>query len=235
MNRRAFVLAVLLSFTAAVSLLALAACDGDDCNCPDGDSDAAGCDENELDGDGADGDGEPSDGDAEKMPRPGEVIFTEIMYDADALDDDVGEWLEVLNVGERDLDLRNCIFSDDNPSHKAVIDQSLPVAPGGRLVFGIRRPIEIPGDVELDWMWEGFNLGNNGDMTILTCADKLVDEVVFDVATMPYDAVKGASLSLCPGFESATDNDSLAHWRFSVSQMTIGDFGTPGAANDPCP
>ena len=46
-------------------------------------------------------------------PGAGEVVITEFLADAGALDDANGEWVELTNVTDTDLDLSGCSLSDD--------------------------------------------------------------------------------------------------------------------------
>jgi len=165
-------------------------------------------------------------------PAEGEIIFTEIMYDPTAVDDNYGEWVELLNLTDKGLNLKGCIFSDNN--HDSKIEDSLSIESNGYLIFGIDRSTAHPSIVEPDWTWGTFNLDNKEDAVILVCGDTIIDQVVYLEDDMSYEPVKGASLSLCPGFEDAEQNDDLANWHFSTTEMSDGDKGTPQEPNDPC-
>lgn len=179
-------------------------------------------------------DSSENDDDAQNANHPasGELIFTEIMYDATAVDESYGEWVEILNLTNKEFNLRGCIFADN--AHESTIDVDITIEPNGYLIFGIGQTLENhPGDVELDWVWGTFNLGNAGDSVILKCGD-VIDRVDYSEDEMSYEPVKGASLSLCPGFEDAEQNDDINNWHFSTTEMSDGDFGTPRAPNDAC-
>ncbi len=164
-------------------------------------------------------------------PAIGDVIFTEVMYDALALDDANGEWVELLNLTDKRLDLKGCFFADNR--HQTEIDEDISIEPNGYLIFGIDGSRDH-GNVTPDWTWGTYNLGNGGDSVILICDGEVIDEFTYAEDQMGYEPVKGASLALCPGFEDASANDDLDNWRFSTTEMPDGDRGTPREQNDPC-
>ncbi len=206
--------------------------DGD--NNTDGDNEPDG--DNSVDGDtNTDGDGELPPAYDENRPLFGELIFTELMYDSLAVSDDDGEWVELLNIGQRTVTLTGCTFEDSKSDHRTLITGSLDVAAGDYLIFGIVRSIELTDDVDPDWEWGTYNLSNSSDGVVLMCNDQLVDQVFYDEETMAVTPVKGASLSLCAGKEDPNDNDDMANWFYSTTAMTNGDFGTPRAVNESCP
>jgi len=166
-------------------------------------------------------------------PAEGQVIFTEIMYNPKAVDDSIGEWVELFNLTDKELGLKGCTFSDSK--HDSVIEPDIVIKPNGYLLFGIGDASLHPAESKPDWTWGTFNLGNSHDTAKLTCNDVVIDEVDYDENNMTnYEVVSGASLSLCAGFENAQANDDMANWRFSTTQLPSGDFGTPRQPNDPC-
>ena len=71
-------------------------------------------------------------------PGPGEVIFTELMIYPRATDDNVGEWVELRNVGSVWMDLDGYQLGDrgvDGTDIVAVSEGSLLVAPGEYLTI----------------------------------------------------------------------------------------------------
>ncbi|MDP8254835.1 MAG: lamin tail domain-containing protein [Candidatus Alcyoniella australis] len=182
---------------------------------------------------GDDDDDDDDDVDNPAQPAAGEALFTEIMYDPLALEDIVGEWVELLNTTQTAFNLRGCVFSDENEEHLSTIETDLALPANGYLILGIGLD-DNQSPAQPDWTWGEYNLGNSGDTVSLTCSGEVIDQVVYDEAAMDYDPVKGASLALCPGSEDTTANDDMAAWRFSTSAMSDGDLGTPREANDPC-
>lgn len=182
---------------------------------------------------GSDSSGDDDDDQNANHPAAGELIFTEIMYDPTAVDDAYGEWVEILNMTDEEFNLKGCIFSDN--AHETTINVDMTIEANGYLIFGIGQTLEDhAGDVELDWVWGTYNMGNREDSAILICDGNLIDRADYLEDDMSYEPVKGSSLSLCPGFEDAEQNDDINNWHFSTTPMPDGDNATPREPNDEC-
>lgn len=168
----------------------------------------------------------------DQAPKPGKVIFNELMYDSKTLPDSNGEWIELKNVGDDEVNLRGCIFADDK--HQSPIDVDVKIPAGGYAVLGITHSVLVTNVVPRAWNWGTFNLGNEDEAVFLSCGEDLIDQFIYQAAEMPFTPVKGSSIALCPGNDSAESNDDLANWAVSTAAMDIGDFGTPGAENESC-
>ena len=75
-----------------------------------------------------------------------------------------------------------------------------------------------------------FRLYRSDSIIIQKPDGTLIDRIAFDVQN--YNVDVGSSLSL--GRLNAQQNDDYPYWCASTSTFGDGDFGTPGAPNDPC-
>ena len=173
-------------------------------------------------------------------PGPGEVIFTELMIYPRFADDNVGEWMEVRNVGPVWMDLAGYRLADrgvDDTEIVPVSDGSLLVAPGEVLVVCASTDYWSNGGVDCDGSYHywtfggGFALSNMEDeVQLLTPFGDLVDEVRYAEGF----AMEGASMGLTSSVTSSLLNDDLHQWCAQRALMSFGDAGSPGHQNDVC-
>ena len=167
-------------------------------------------------------------------PPAGAVVITEIMQNPAAVDDSVGEWFEVTSVGTLTYDLSGVVARDDG-SESVVLSPTAPllIEPGGVLLLG--RSADLGGGVAPGWVYGGgFSLGNGSDAVILEGSKGIIDEVHYDNGLTFPDPV-GRSMSLPPDMTDATANDDGTVWCEGFLAYGLGDLGTPGALNPPCP
>ncbi|MBK85638.1 MAG: hypothetical protein CMC86_00350 [Flavobacteriaceae bacterium] len=166
----------------------------------------------------------------------GDIIVTEFLNDAGAVSDVPGEWLEIYNNTEADIDLLGWTLKDDG-SDSHTFSTSVIVPPGVYFVMG-RGPNDpaLNGGVNLDHSYgDGvFTLGNSVDEIVLLSPNSVeIDRIVYGSANGFPDAGGGTSISLDPD-EIFGDNNLGSNWCLSTSTFGEGDLGTPGAPNDLC-
>lgn len=166
-----------------------------------------------------------------EAPAPSDLVLTELMTNADAVSDDLGEWIEVTNVGATALVLDGLEVLDEDDDGFTV--PSLTLAPGARAVFGASADTALNGGVTVSLAYDValFKLGNDGGRVSLVLAGTLLDAVTYDAA---FPAAEGRSLSLSPDSLSAVDNEDASAWCLGTTVFGAGDRGTPGAPNDVC-
>ncbi|GMV40003.1 MAG: hypothetical protein AMXMBFR64_17190 [Myxococcales bacterium] len=165
---------------------------------------------------------------------PGALVITEIMQNPDAVQDTVGEWIEIANTTDMPLDLDGLVLAKASGT-KHVISNGGPllVAPGGLIVLGASADTAANGGAPVAYTWSGYSLGNGADDVILRSGDLVVDQVAWDDgATFPDPT--GASMALSPDALDADANDAGAAWCASTAPFGAGDLGTPGLPNPPC-
>jgi len=165
----------------------------------------------------------------------GDIIVTEIMKNPNQVGDAEGEWFEVYNTTDADIDI-NAWFIEDlgTDSHRIYKTDGVVVASKDYLVLGINGDTETNGGVELDYVYAGYNLGNTADEILLVSGATIVDEVDYTKVD-PWIDPAGASLSLSATAFEAVANDDGANWCEAETAYGAGDLGTPGEANPTCP
>ncbi len=184
------------------------------------------------------------------VPQPGDLIFTEVMVDPNAVEDQYGEYVELYNTSGSTLDLANYTLHDDG-TDIWVFDASVPVPPHEYVVICADIDPTTNGGVPCDAAFyrnplgiepaagtghgSGMAIANNDDELDLTSPDG-VDIDKFDYNDTSTDAIiPGAAYGLDPTMLDGVLNDDMAHW---CDETTIPagmtDAGTPGQPNDPC-
>ena len=171
------------------------------------------------------------------LPEVGEVIVTEIMYDTEAeLSENAAEWFELHNLAGAPRTLNGCTVGDGGGAKTPVSGVTIPA--GGYALFA--RSASNNGGLDADGLFT-FALNNSQDLVTLECNETVIDTVAYDDGLTFPDA-KGYSISLDPSAYDAELNDDGANWclgqdLYYTGQATpVGDhYGSPGAANPPCP
>lgn len=157
------------------------------------------------------------------------VVINEIMQNPAAVSDAKGEWFELYNMGDEDVDINGWRIAD-NGSDEHVIDGGGPllVPAKGYLVLGKNANQEDNGGISIDYQYGDFTLGNSDDEVIVLDADSLeVDRVEFDGGPAFPDPA-GASMELN---SPELDNNVGENWHTAFTPYGDGDFGTPGNPN----
>jgi len=192
----------------------------------------------ETDGDGVDSNCDGDDDNTGPAPLPvddarvGGIIVSEIMKDPDGVSDSAGEWLEIYNTTGLSWELEGLEVSDAG-GDSFTVSGSLVIGPYEWIVFGVDDDLATNGGVTVDYVWSGFELGNDDDEVVLSNSTSVIDEVAYDGGSSFPDPT-GASLSLNPVLYNSSANDSGSSWCTATSSWAGDDLGTPGSANDGC-
>lgn len=174
---------------------------------------------------------------AEASAPRGDVIVTEFMKDPAAVSDSVGEWIEIQNVSSVPVNIEGMSLEDHGSNYHRIenMGQRIWLQPGQRFVLANQGDFNINGGFVADYAYKGITLSNGADEIVLRDrAGRLVDEVVYDDGVQWPDEA-GRSVSLSPTAHGAGMNNDGGLWCPASSAYGLGDDGTPGAANDPCP
>ncbi len=233
---------------------------GDACdNCPqkgnadqkDGNSDGIGdacekvyCGNGVKDGGEAcdDGNALPGDGcspgcNPETPLKAGELVVTELMVDTTAVNDDVGEWIEVYNPTDKTLDLNGVELRRGSKVH-VINAGTAKVELGAKAyaVLGINADKTKNGGVVMAYGYSSTTLPNTKGTLQLVWGETVIDEVVYVSGAGGWPKFKtGYSAQLSGSMLSATGNDEGAAWCKSKTTFGAGDFGSPGQPNAVCP
>lgn len=176
---------------------------------------------NEADGPGpTTPDGQPA--------STGAVVITEFMADVGKVSDNDGEWIEIYNPGDSDLDLSGWTLKDaDGDSHLISTGAPLVIAAKGYLVLSRNQNSSTNGGLPVDYQYADFNLANASDEIILVDATgQEVDRVAY---TSDWNVSAGVSLGVK---DPANENSSFDNWCYAAAAWSgsQGDKGSPGTA-----
>jgi hypothetical protein len=197
--------------------------------------------ENNLDDDG-DGKIDCQDGDCAglgpciQVASPGDVVIVEIMIAPAAVAGTAGEWCELLNTTDADIDIAGWVLHDiDQAPQWHVIGGKGPVVipAGGRLVLGGLADPTANGGVPVDYQWATFGLPDVAGELVLEVKGEQIDVVAYSSPAWPISP--GYSLSLDPAHQTSIANDDPLVWCAGAAAYNSMDHGTPGKANPSCP
>ncbi len=158
------------------------------------------------------------------------IVINEIMQNPAAVDDDKGEWFELFNPGDSDVDINGWVIKDDGTDYHTIDNGGpLVISAGGYLVLGINDTLAVNGGVSVDYVYSSFVLGNSSDEVVLVYSDGVseVDRVNYDNgATFPDPTGKSMELN-----NPANDNNDGSNWDEAIVSFGDGDMGTPGSQN----
>jgi hypothetical protein len=163
-----------------------------------------------------------------------ELVITEILQAPLAVDGDFGEWIEVHNRADVEVDLLGLSLLDEL-GDGVDIEVSVVVPAGGYVVLAASADPTRNGaleDVGWAWGWD-YRLRNSGQTVRLVYGTVELDAVAYDNGATFPDPV-GASMSLAPGASDVDSNDDGSRWCEGTTPYGAGDLGTPGAENPPC-
>ena len=171
------------------------------------------------------------------LVEPGDVFFTEIMYDPSGdLSDVTAEWIEIYNPSAGQIALEGCILEDAGGGQSAI--PSTVMGPGSEILIAKSDDPAQNGGLD-PFSTFSFSLNNDGDTVILRCGGVVIDEVTYDVGDT-FPPATGSSLALdqnrLTGGNGAGDNDDGANWCLSPAPDPYsGDnYGSPGGLNRVC-
>lgn len=191
---------------------------------------------------------------ADVVPNEGRLMITEFMADPSAVNDAVGEWIEIYNPGADSVNLRNYRLASGSgttvlrpggaPTDAHTIAADVWIHAGEYLVIGNNADMATNGGVREAYQYgTSPNLGNNTTdwLTLKDPTGALLDSVAYSASTVSPTFVRtittpsfqpsaGASRAL---IDLSQDNSIAggANWANSVSVYGAGDKGTPGEAN----
>jgi predicted extracellular nuclease len=164
-----------------------------------------------------------------EVPSPPQLVINEILQNPSAVSDEDGEWFEIYNPTDMEIDIDSWTIQDNGEDlHVINNDSPLLIPAGGYLVLGNNPDPSTNGGVTIDYAYSDFFLGDEVDAVVLL-DDSLneIDRVEYDDG-VTFPDPDGASMSL-----KAPDLDNLvgANWCEATTPYGDGDLGTPGRSN----
>jgi hypothetical protein len=176
---------------------------------------------------GSVGAGAPSQAPALPAPeRAGDVIITELMIDPKALPDADGEWLELYNTTDSEIELRDCQLDDGGKSPHA-LSAALRIAKAAYFTVARSAAPGFKPDAILP-----VSLTNSADSVAVVCHGIEIDRVSYDRAA-EFVLKPGVSLALDPSLLDYAHNDIAGSWCEGRDAYST-DLGSPGRENPRC-
>ena len=162
----------------------------------------------------------------------GGLVISEIMHDPVMVADFRGEYIEIYNAHTADIDINGLVLNSGEGL--VTVNQSITVPVGGYAVVGTRKATSYNGGntrVSFEYNYNSLKLLASDTITI-SFSGTTFDTVTYNSTTYPI--VPGAAMILDTDMLTAAGNDSASNWCTSGTAYGLGDFGTPGVANDGC-
>jgi len=156
------------------------------------------------------------------------LIINEIMQNPAAVSDAAGEWIEITNISNEEINLNGLILRDIDGEEHVISDENLVLLPNGFVVLGANNDPTQNGGVTVDYEYSGFALSNLWDAVILAHPSGIIlDEIYYDNGTTFPDE-SGKSMML---LDPTLDNSLGGNWAVADIVFGAGDYGTPGETN----
>lgn len=176
-------------------------------------------------------------------PMPGDLVIVEVMYNPDGIPDDDGEYIEILNVTDRTLDVAGLQVLDNTNNPATLGGAEFLLQPGERLLFAANGDFNENGNLVEDAVFD-FRLGNTQDTIEVRFNGMLIDSFSYTSGGAFPTGVAGRSLQFARFVPAtATANDLPTNWCLTedpddvyfVAPGTLdSNFGTPGTDNNLC-
>ncbi|MFN8442700.1 MAG: lamin tail domain-containing protein [Caldilineaceae bacterium] len=161
-------------------------------------------------------------------PLP-KVLISEFLADPKAVNDTVGEWVELVNAGSSAVDLRGWRITDGKTGGESyTIGVDLVIMPGDYVVLARNGDTSVNGYVVADLVYTGFSLANANDAIVLLAPDGREMERV----EWSSGVIAGTSIKITAGKSVERSNlDTPPVWSLATSPWpgSAGDWGTPGS------
>ena len=155
------------------------------------------------------------------------IIINEIMQNPSAVGDSEGEWFEIYNNSDEEIDLDGFTIKDNDTDLHLMTEETI-VAPYSFAVLGRNDDTTVNGGVILNYEYSDISLANGADEILLVDPyGNTVDSVAYDGGSAFPDP-NGASMALV---HPDSNNNVGTNWQESTTSYGDGDLGTPGIPN----
>ena len=156
------------------------------------------------------------------------IIINEIMQNPSAVGDSEGEWFEIYNNSDEEIDLDGFTIKDNDTDSHLITEETL-IAPYSFAVLGLNADTTTNGGLSVDYEYSRFTLANGADEILLIDSYGItVDSVAYDGGSTFPDP-NGATMAL---LEISLDNTVGSNWvEYDSLTYGDGDYGTPGEPN----
>ncbi len=168
----------------------------------------------------------------------GDILITEVMYNPKSMSDAYGEWMELYNNSEKEINLNGLVIRRGSDLEQ--ISSDVLVAPGGYVLLAETDSAAA----NVDYVYgTGFSLTNSGfELSVSTYGTDGTDGfVIFDVdftaegfPSASSSVFNGKSIQLAPSVRDAEAAQDGSNWCAATALYSTGDYGTPGEENSEC-
>lgn len=164
--------------------------------------------------------------------NPGDIIITEIMQNPSFISEDLGEYFEIYNTTDSDINMEGWMIRDSTDPDEDFQIIALTVPAHSYAVFGSSADTSINGGYVSDYVLGPlYYLANLGDDIVIDCGGTVIDQVAYDSGP-EFPDPEGISMELATNAYSAEANDLGSNWGEATSTFGSGQYGTPGIVND---
>ncbi len=164
------------------------------------------------------------------LPAPDTLAIVEMFVNPTGSDAG-GEWIELQNLAETNMDLGGLVVSNA-AGQSFTIPANTVILEGEPYVLTQGTGAVSPGLAYYAWGGTGvFAMQNSADTITLRYDGEVVDRISYSSPAWPL--VEGRSLSLDRGAYDTAVNDDPAVWCASATPFLVG-FSTPNVLNETC-
>lgn len=158
------------------------------------------------------------------------IIINEAMIDPDSSSDTNGEWIELYNTDNFDIDINEWVIKDiDSNYHQIDNNGPLIIPSNGFIVLGRNADPGLNGGYIPDYVYSSFQLANTIDEIMLE--DNSSTEVSRINYSDTWPILPGQSMA----YIGTGDINNYGNWTVTPQDpeyvFGTGDYGTPGYAN----
>ncbi len=167
----------------------------------------------------------------------GALLITEVMQNPDGVDDSDGEFFEVLNTTDLEINLLGLEVTDAG-TDAFTVSLDVWVAAGEYAVLARNGDFNLNGGVDVHYVYPGdFSLANGDDELYLTHGEVELDAIEYD-GGYDWPDPTGASMSLDPLYHDSVANDAGENWCETpvdaFYELESGDYASPANPNPDC-
>ncbi|GEM_PF-5057967 len=141
-----------------------------------------------------------------------------------------GEWVEILNTSDEQVDLSGLLISDGASDFE--LPGGVTLEGKGLLVLGASTDTSVNGGAPVDVAWgSALSLADEDGAIVLAEPGRLLDEVRWNDT---FPATSDGAMCLKTPLSDAASNDSGSSWCTCDTTYGDGDAGSPGSENT-CP
>lgn len=156
-----------------------------------------------------------------------QLVITELMIDPKSVSDSDGEWVELYNPSDSEVDVSGAVLKDNGQDSHTIPSLKLPSK--SYIVLCRSNDTNMNGGVNCQYEYEKFSLANEEDEVIVEKNGQTLAQFSYNNS---FPVKPGKSMELASLSSTSSSFDS---WHESTTQFGSGDYGTPGHENSGAP